>query len=82
MVICIEKLVFDVSIYDFLNSYIQIQKCIKFGTAKWLNMYLKAEKSPHMTRILNLRYAFNDFATSNKILKYTFCILCSEMGLY
>ena len=45
-------------------STLQIQIIIKFGTAKSINVYVKANKIPHMERRLNLKYVFIDFAAS------------------
>lgn len=37
-------------------SEIQIQLSVIFGTAKFLNTYLKANSSSHTTQILNFKY--------------------------
>ena len=46
-----------------MNFNIQIQIIIKFGIAKSLNTYIKAQNS--QTQSLNLRYVFIDFASTN-----------------
>ena len=51
---------------------LQIQIYIKFGTAKSINMYVKAKKNPHIKGRLNLKCIFIKFAATNLMLEYIF----------
>ena len=47
---------------DTFDFYIKFQIIIKFGTAKFINTYLKAKNCHNTIQFVNLKYIFFDIA--------------------